>query len=67
MPMIDEVLQRIEARDSELEAMSAEDCREAAALLRDAKPGLESQRQQELADELAEQFEERAVERSRSS
>lgn len=58
---IKDLLERIEDRDRELEAMSPEACREAAAVLREAKSRLTSERQRQLADEIARDFEARAA------
>jgi hypothetical protein len=65
---IDDLLARIDERDRELEKLSPDECREAAALLREAKTRATSERQRELADELAEGLEARAaVQRSPSA
>jgi DNA/RNA-binding domain of Phe-tRNA-synthetase-like protein len=63
---IDKHLRRIDARDAELSAIDAGASREAALLLRGVKDRLRSERQRELADELADEFEARAVQRSPS-
>jgi hypothetical protein len=61
VPEIEDLLARIEEREGELEAMSSEACRESAALLRDTKSRLTTERQRELADEIAGEFVARAA------
>jgi hypothetical protein len=54
-----------EAR-AELAAMSPEECVGCAGLLRDVKPSLTSERQREIAEEIARDFEARAAASSQS-
>jgi hypothetical protein len=52
-------------RERDVTEMTAEACLAAAGLLRDAKPGLGSERQRELAEEMAVSFEGQAAETAR--
>jgi Skp family chaperone for outer membrane proteins len=61
VPQVEDLLALIEKREGELEAMSPEACRESAALLRDTQSRLATERQRELADEIAREFEARAA------
>jgi hypothetical protein len=61
------LVQRIAERDRRLEAMTAEACIATASMLRDAKPRVQSDRQRELAEEIAAEFEARAATRAASS
>jgi len=60
-------LSGIEARDDELAAMDSQACSEAASLLRGAKHRLRTDRQRELAEELADEFDALAAQRSPST
>jgi hypothetical protein len=53
----DDVLRRIDARQADLDAMTPTECRGTAALLRDSRQRLTSDRQRQLAEELAQEFE----------
>jgi hypothetical protein len=61
MPVGDELRLRIEESRRELHQMTPQESLAAAALLRDVKPILETDRQRELAEELAGEFEARAA------
>jgi hypothetical protein len=61
-----ELLERIEEREKRVEAMTAQECVTAASMLRQAKPRLGTNRQRELADEMASQFEAQAATKARA-
>jgi hypothetical protein len=63
---VEKLLARIDDRDRELDAMNPTACREAAELVRGAKPRLATERQRQLADEIAGEFESRAARGPRS-
>jgi len=58
---------RIDARRSGFESIGVDECRETASFLRVTKKRLASDRQRELADEIAQELEDRAAQASRSS
>jgi hypothetical protein len=62
-----ELLQRIERGERLVAAMAPEACSAAAAVLRDAKPRLASERQRELAEEMAVSFEAQAARAERAA
>jgi hypothetical protein len=63
---LDQVLrERIKRRERDVAEMTPEACLAAAGLLRDAQPDLASERQRELAEEMAVSFEGQAAETPR--
>jgi hypothetical protein len=62
-----DLLQRIERRENRVAEMTPEACIAAAAVLREAKPRLTSQRQRELAEEMAVSFEAQAAQTARAA
>lgn len=66
MALDDQLLKRIDGRERRLAELSPGACRASAHLLRDVQPTLTSDRQREIAEEMAEGFEAQAVATSRS-
>jgi hypothetical protein len=62
-----DLLQRIERREPRLAEMTPEAFLATAEMLRDAKPRLTSERQRELAEEMAVSFEVQAARASRAA
>ncbi len=62
-----ELVQRVEEREKHLQEITAEECAAAASMLREVKPQLGTDRQRELADEMAAEFEARAATGARAA
>jgi hypothetical protein len=62
-----ELLQRVEEREKHLQEMTAEECAAAASMLREVKPQLGTDRQRELAEAMAAEFEARAATGARAA
>ena len=67
MALDEAVLRRLDRREQELAELTPEVCLASASVLRDVEPRLTSDRQRELAEEMAQSFESQAAQSSEST